>query len=297
MTSPVPLAWWPERSLSDHPVSEVFVCGHQLHPPQYSHVVTFPRLEIPLQGCYENQIESNGRMLTVELRPGTALFAPANCWNLPAWRQKVELMSLLFGRKQLGISIVSAPGGRNRQMLAHKFSLPSPVTGPLPHLLQALLETPAGPETPAVLPELTRALIQCVKALVRESSGQATTGRAQGLLERVCVFLQGHYQYDITRESTARQFGVTPNHLSRLFQTHGSMTFSNYLTHVRIDRAKHLLCNYNLKLDEIAARCGYYDAPYFCRVFKRLTKSTPAEYRMRVRRDLEKVAAQPRPAD
>jgi transcriptional regulator GlxA family with amidase domain len=54
--------------------------------------------------------------------------------------------------------------------------------------------------------------------------------------------------------------------VSRLFQTHGHMTFS-YLTHVRIDRGKHLLHHYNLKLDEIAARCGYYGAPYFCHVF------------------------------
>ena len=254
----------------------------------YSHVVTFPRLEIPLEGCYENQIESNGQVVTVQLRPSTALFAPANCWNLPAWRQKVELMSLLFGRKQLGISMVSAPGGRSRQMLVNKFSVPNPVTGPLPHILQAMLELAAGVDAPAVLPELTRALIQCVRALVRESSGRQITGRAQGLLERVCVFLQGHYQYDITRESVARQFDVTPNHLSRLFQTHGSMTFSSYLTHVRIDRAKHLLCNYHLKLDEVAARCGYYDAPYFCHVFKRHAKTTPAEYRMKVRHDLEK---------
>ena len=33
------------------------------------------------------------------------------------------------------------------------------------------------------------------------------------------------------------------------------------------------------KLDEIAARCGYRDTAYFCRVFKRLAKVTPAEYR------------------
>jgi len=77
----------------------------------------------------------------------------------------------------------------------------------------------------------------------------------------------------------AEQFGITPNHLSRLFQTHGHMTFSSYLTHVRIDRAKHLLRNYNLKLDEIAARCGHFDASHFCHAFKRLTKMTPAEYR------------------
>lgn len=61
------------------------------------------------------------------------------------------------------------------------------------------------------------------------------------------------------------------------------MTFSSYLTHVRIDRAKHLLRNYNLKLDDLAARCGYSNAPYFCLVFKRTTKLTPAEYRARAR--------------
>ena len=270
-------------------MSAVFVCAHKLHPPLYSHVVTFPRLEIPLQGCYENQIESEGRITTVRLRPGTALFAPANCWNLPVWRLKVELMSLLFGHKQLGVSVVSSPGGLNRQMLVHKFALPRPVTGPLPHILQAMLELPPGGAAQVILPELTRALIATVKHLVGEAAGVATTGRAQGLLERACVFLQGHYQYDITRESVARQFGVTPNHLSRLFQTHGNMTFNNYLTHVRMNRAKHLLCHYDLKLEDIAARCGYHEAPYFCRVFKRFTKTTPAEYRTRVRRDLDKM--------
>jgi YesN/AraC family two-component response regulator len=95
----------------------------------------------------------------------------------------------------------------------------------------------------------------------------------------MCVYLQNHYQHDITRDSVAQQFSVTPNHLSRLFQTHGSMTFNNYLTHVRINRGKYLLCNYNLKLDDIAVRCGFRDTPYFCRIFKRLTKMTPAEYR------------------
>ena len=60
------------------------------------------------------------------------------------------------------------------------------------------------------------------------------------------------------------------------------MTFSAYLTQVRIDRAKHLLSSYNFKLDDIAARCGYHDTPYFCHVFKRITKLTPIEYRLKL---------------
>jgi len=73
---------------------------------------------------------------------------------------------------------------------------------------------------------------------------------------------------------------VTPNHLSRLFQTHGRMTFSHYLTSVRIDR-RSICSELQLKLDDIAARCGYHDTPYFWHVFKKMTKTTPMAYRLR----------------
>jgi AraC-like DNA-binding protein len=284
MDPSVSLEWWPERQLQRRPLREVFVCGREVSPPLYSYVVNFPRLEIPLSGCYENQIESGGRTVTVCLRPGAALFAAPNCWNLPTWRLSVELMSLLFGKKHLGISIVSGRGPDVLNLAARKFSTPWPVTGPLPHLLEAMVELQASGGPPEAFADLARVLLCCVKTLLRHPVVH-TASRAQGLLDSVCVYLQNHYQYDINRDSVARQFEVTPNHLSRLFQIQGHMTFSNYLTHVRIDRAKFLLRNYNLKLEEIAARCGYRDMPYFCRVFKRLTKTTPAEYRGTARQE------------
>lgn len=274
---------WPERQLLRHPVRKVYVCGKKFHPPLFSHVVNFPRLEIPLLGCYENQIESGRSIQTVPLRPGEALFAAPHCWNMPTWRQKVELISLLFGRKHLGISLVTGRGPHVPQLAAQKFSIPWPLTGPLPHILEAMLEIQAAGEPQAALVNLSQALIVCVQQLLQHPASRAA-GRAQGLLESVCAYLQNNYQYNITRESVAKQFNVTPNHLSRLFQTHGSTNFSNYLTHVRIDRAKHLLRTYDLKLDDIAVRCGYRDTPYFCRVFKSVTEATPAEYRGSARR-------------
>jgi AraC-like DNA-binding protein len=245
-------------------------------------VVSFPRLEFPLQGCYENQIEQGGRVVTIGLQPGSALFVPPNCWNFPTWHQKVDVMSLLFGRKQIGISVVRADGARKPPSLAGKFALPRPLNGPMPHILDALLELHAACEPQAAFAELTRALLLCVNSLVREAPAAGGEGRAQSFFERVCVYLQGNYQYNITRDSVAQHFGVTPNHLSRVFHTHGHMTFINYLTHVRIARSKYLLCNYRLKLEDISARCGFRDAPYFCRVFKRITRTTPAEYRTRM---------------
>jgi AraC-like DNA-binding protein len=277
-----PLDWWPEDLLARHPIREVSASGHQLHPPLFSHIVTFPRLEIPLQGVYENQIELNGKIETVCLKPGSALFIPPNCWNYPTWGRKVEVMSLLFGKKQLGVSIVSAKGPTTPQLVANKFAVPSPVNGPVPHILEAMLELHSVKEPAAAFVELSRALIQCVQRLVHESPVPEAENRGQSFFERVCVYLQGNYQNNITRDSVAQLFSVSPNHLSRVFHRHGHMTFIDYLTHVRIARSKFLLCNYNLKLEDIAVRCGIRDAAYFCRVFKRLVKTTPAEYRMRV---------------
>jgi AraC-like DNA-binding protein len=51
---------------------------------------------------------------------------------------------------------------------------------------------------------------------------------------------------------------------------------------------KNLLCNFNPILEDVAAACGLRDGPcsYFCRVFKRITKTTPAEYRNKVLQQL-----------
>src|SRR6185369_3623896 len=133
----------------------------------------------------------------------------------------------------------------------------------------------------------SRALLTCVGAdMVRPPV--AALHPAKMLLEDVCAYLQGHYQYDISRDSVAHEFGISPNYLSRIFQVQRHMTFSGYLMHVRTDRAKHLLRRYDLKLDDVAARCGYRDTAYFCRVFKKLAKVTPAEYRAQ-----EKVLPEP----
>ncbi len=275
--------WWPARALQRHPLRKVLACGRRLNPPLFGHVVNFPRLEIPLHGVYRNQIESGGTVTHVELEPGTALFAAPNCWNLPEWQPGLELLSLSFGRSQVNLSLVSARSKTYPQLASQKYSLPRPIAGPVPHLLNALEELHADEHAQAALADTASALLHCVENLLQHPIAQSS-GRAQTLLEEVRVFLQSHYQYEITRDSVAEHFNITPNHLSRLFQTHGRTTFSGYLTQVRIDRAKHLLSNYNLKLDDIAARCGYHDTPYFCHVFKKAAKATPMQFRLNTRR-------------
>lgn len=269
---------WPEKLLRQQRVTRVFVCGRAVEPPLLSHVVNFPRLEIPLVGHYENQIESGKQIITVRLKPGDALFAPPNCWNLPTWRQPVRLMSILFGKKQMGISIVTSKNPAHPRLLADKYARARPLTGPIPKILEAMTELHAAGERDAPYAELSLALLQCL-GMCGQHPEVVDACQTRALLDDVCLYLQNHYPYDVTRESVARQFGISPNYLSRVFQVQGHMTFSSYLMHVRTDRAKFLLRNYDLKLHDIAARCGYRDTAYFCRVFKKLVRMTPVEYR------------------
>ena len=94
MGEPMNPDWWPARQLQRQPLTKVRACGRRLNPPLFAHVVNFPRVEIPLHGVYRNQIESGGVETHVELRPGMALFAAPNCWNLPEWQPGLELLSL-----------------------------------------------------------------------------------------------------------------------------------------------------------------------------------------------------------
>jgi YesN/AraC family two-component response regulator len=75
---------------------------------------------------------------------------------------------------------------------------------------------------------------------------------------------------------------------SRLFRQEGRMGFNDYLTFVRIDRAKLLLSRYQLNLDEIADRTGFKGGDYLGRVFRKHTSLTPADYRAKYgRKEME----------
>ncbi|MEI6514597.1 MAG: helix-turn-helix transcriptional regulator [bacterium] len=248
-------------------------------PPALSHVVNFPRLEIPIGGVYENEIEQNGKPVILPMRFGEALFVPPNCWNRPTWRRPVRVLSILFGKRQIGISLVIARGDAPENLHADKFAIPNSLGAPALAVMDALMELHrhGGPAT--AYPDLVRALSRCCQEMLLKRDCSPEPGQTNRLMESIQVYLQNNYQYEVTRDSTARQFGISPNHLSRLFRMHGHISFSRYLTYVRMDRAKHLLKTYPIKLEEVALRCGYRNAPYFCRVFGRIVKQPPSSFR------------------
>ena len=83
----------------------------------------------------------------------------------------------------------------------------------------------------------------------------------------------------ISLGSVAEAVGVSPNHLSRLFSQETGETFVEFLTEVRMERARDLLTSTQIPNAEIGTRVGYSDPHYFYYIFKKTQNMTPKEYR------------------
>lgn len=84
-------------------------------------------------------------------------------------------------------------------------------------------------------------------------------------------------------ESVADEFGVSSNYLSRFFKQETGCSFIQYVTMIRMDRARELLVNSNKQIKEIVAEIGYIDVANFVRKFKGYEGVTPGQYRDKMR--------------
>lgn len=102
------------------------------------------------------------------------------------------------------------------------------------------------------------------------------------LLEEAKSYIQQHYDdVNISLNSVAASVNLSPNHFSSIFSQEMGKTFVEYLTSVRMEKAKELLRTSSLKSAEIAYAVGYKDAHYFSYLFKKNQDCTPKEYRQR----------------
>lgn len=82
-----------------------------------------------------------------------------------------------------------------------------------------------------------------------------------------------------TLTSVAEFVCLSPNHFSTIFSQECNITFIEYLTNVRIEHAKQLIKNTEMKGYDIAYECGFSDPHYFSYIFKKNTGLTPREYK------------------
>ena len=98
-------------------------------------------------------------------------------------------------------------------------------------------------------------------------------------LSRVIEYINEHLADDISLQTLADIGGFNPSYLSRLFKQICNQTVSEYTTNMRMEKAKRLLSETNMKIQDISESVGYYAPQSFARTFRSDTGLSPIEYR------------------
>lgn len=111
----------------------------------------------------------------------------------------------------------------------------------------------------------------------------ARDNQTRKAIERVQTFLENNYaEKDLSLQQVADNIGFSKNYLSNLFKQETGTTIWNYLVGVRMQKAREMVLNTDLKLYEIADRLGYTDQIYFSRIFKEHYGFSPLEFKKRI---------------
>lgn len=94
--------------------------------------------------------------------------------------------------------------------------------------------------------------------------------------------IENHYMTEeISLNTVAISVGMSPSYFSSIFSKEAGKTFVEYLTEVRIEKAKEFLMCSSMKTSEIGYEVGYKDPHYFSYIFKKVQGCSPKEYRAR----------------
>ncbi|WP_214626703.1 helix-turn-helix domain-containing protein [Paenibacillus agaridevorans] len=110
---------------------------------------------------------------------------------------------------------------------------------------------------------------------------RARTETKDPITSFVTDYLNSHLREDINLDLVADKLNITPGYLSSYFKEKTGTNFSDYLNDLRIGRAKELLLNLELRIQDVASEVGYHNVNSFIRMFKRYSGITPGEYRKR----------------
>lgn len=99
------------------------------------------------------------------------------------------------------------------------------------------------------------------------------------IIHDIAQYLEQNYHDEISLQQIAGKFFLSREYISRKFKQEFGVTLSDFLGRIRIEKAKTLLLNPQIRIAQIAEMVGYQDEKYFSKVFKKMEGFTPNEYR------------------
>lgn len=101
----------------------------------------------------------------------------------------------------------------------------------------------------------------------------------QPILQNAISFIEKNFTKDLRLKEIADLIHLNPQYFSRLFKKETGLTFKEYVTKLRIGKAKRLLLNTDMPIYRIASEIGFSDAAYFSKVFLKYEHQSPFSYK------------------
>ncbi len=120
---------------------------------------------------------------------------------------------------------------------------------------------------------INKIISSCQDILTKKSE------RSINIIEQAKNHIQNNYNSDLSLDDISRIVDISPYYFSKIFKEETGVNFIDYLTNIRIEKAKELLTTTDYSMKEICTRIGYSDPNYFSRAFKKNVGITPTEYK------------------
>ena len=124
-------------------------------------------------------------------------------------------------------------------------------------------------------------MIERIKLKLIQNKCPQTGLCAEKPVYQLAAYLQEHLSEDITLQTLAEEFHLNPSYISQLFKNELGMKYHDYLTKLRMDKARTLLASTGKSITEIAGETGFRDYRVFTKVFKSAEGESPSAFRSR----------------
>lgn len=118
---------------------------------------------------------------------------------------------------------------------------------------------------------------QCIRDF-EEKNAQSDAG-VRSDVDKVKKYISGHYGEELSTDKLAGQVYLSPGYLSYIFKKETGMNLSRYIKECRMERAKELLKETNMKIVQICKEVGFTNVSYFCQSFREYCGISPEKFR------------------
>ena len=150
----------------------------------------------------------------------------------------------------------------------------------LRYLFTRIIRTGQEPDSTAKQLNLRILLLSLLREFGASGLQLPRSARGNDPMQReLLTYLQQNYAEPIRLEDLAKQFHLSEKYLSRYFKQHFHLTLTQYLMHLRLTHARHLLETGNLPVTEVALQSGFSNVSHFIRSFHAAFQMSPLQYR------------------